>query len=396
MYTGFPLRRKITTYYGNGASSQKDDGGLIESFAFGGEAPSNGINFGAYTPGTPVEVKGLKLADDGYAGKRWSLKRAASASSTWGDSDAFYMETPPDMSVRQCGWFTKYCHVTTGGSPYGSGLLDTVTKYTTFPVLGPKATNWATGVYRPKNNHIRLSDGDMDGDVLGFIDTLTRGIKGAVGFLNTHTRLCSSDEWNVDADVSTATLDKCIDSYLPPLFGIPTFGDTWGHPERDVNRLQIFQRTDFAPLVKKLQASAKAGKTAYARVKLNSVANPNSGTPGGVQIDFALFMLSYSAEFANLLPADTQAELAKGQTAGCVDGTADNCGAFSRFPNFNTMGQNSISLQSITNIFKAHGQLAKGLTSLTHPQVRLMSALTTWAVKQHEADVKDVYAKAGA
>ena len=100
-------------------------------------------------------------------------------------------------------------------------------------------------------------------------------------------------------------------------------------------------------------------------------------------ISRALFYLSDSSKFRALLPQETQDEIAKG---------AD--GQFANFPNYFTMGQNGIAPQSLLNIFRTHQQLVKGLTSLTHAQVRLMSALTSWAVDQHKADLVDLFANA--
>eukprot|EP00947_MAST-08B_sp_MAST-8B-sp1_P004170 g4170.t1 len=368
LYTGYPLKREVTVWYGDGTSIKKNDGGLVESFAYGGAAPSK-QSFAKYGPGKAVLVQGVPRAADGHSGHPWTLKRAAGASSAWGDNDLYYLETPPNPLDRSCSWWQTYCTVTTGG-----GLLDTVTGFTKFPVLGPKATNWATGVDKPSSNNIRLSDGDVDGDLLGLLDVIIRRVPASVGFGNFGKVLCSKSKWDPAVDTSPAKLTECIATYLPPLFGYAVHEDKWGHPERSPERLQIFKREHFVPLVKMLQDNMDKGLTAFARMTLTTVANTHSGIPAGRQLD---------CKFRALLPQETQDEIAKG---------AD--GQFANFPNYFTMGQNGIAPQSLLNIFRTHQQLVKGLTSLTHAQVRLMSALTSWAVDQHKTDLVDLFANA--
>ena len=366
LYTGFPLKRDVTVHYIDGTSTTKKDGGLVESFAFGGDAPSK-QNFAAYTPGQAVLVDGLALAKDKTA--TWSVKRAAGASSAWGDNDLYYLESPPDLSKRTCSWWATWCTVETGG-----GLLDMVTAYTKFPILGPKTTNWGTGVDKPTNNDIRLSDGDVDGDLLGLIDVIPRNVPASLSFFNPSKALCNKTSWDPSTDITPATLEKCIDSYIPPLFGVAsTTGDRWGYPERDTERLHIFanENGEFVKFVQALQQNMEDGKTAAARMTVTTKANRFSGVPGGKKIDWTLFMLSDSKTFRAALPAETQEELDKG-----------DAGQFAHFPHYNTMGQNSPGLNSFSQILNGD-QAVKGLTSLTNAQVRLLSGLTSWAVKQN-------------
>ena len=420
LYTGFPLKRKLIVHYADGTSLDTNTGGIVESFAFGGAAPE-GVDFSTYRSGTPLLVNGIAPAET-----RWSLKRAAAASSTWGDMDLYFSEQPPGKTTRTCAKPGKaFCMAVSGDA-----LLDKVTSTLTLPLQGPKCTTWATGVAAPKSQKLRLSDGDVDGDLLGIIDTLVRNVKASLGFLNTGTALCGEADWDPAAadGLSFDTLERCISSYLPPLFGIKArahcrgescaqSSDSWGMPERDPSRLQVFKKADFVPFVKQLQASMKAGKTAVARAKLTTVDNEISGVRAGQIIDWCLFYLSDSKPFRAQLPKETRDELAKADSLGCRStnkvtaavgeetkdeakkgatedkDNAPDCGEFKNFPHYKVMGNNGPGLNTLENVFWHGDQVVKGLTSLTPPQVRLLSALTTWAVQENKDMVEPLFAE---
>jgi len=421
LYSGYALAQDVSVHYSDGSILDKHTGGLVESFAFGGPAPGH-LPFNFAPPETCVcSAVGIR---DGGSGcdcsfrteqqgcdaqswcqwnvdtsaapgehldiglfapeKPWSLKRAAGASSTWGDKDLAFLEMAPEGS-RDCEDSTgKHCKVISG-----DGTVDMLTELFDYPLIGPQVDEWATSEASPITNTVRLGDGDVDGDVLGLMDVLVRNVDHSVSFLNTGTPLCSADVWDPASDITVEKLDECIDNYLPPLFGIEVTNspNVWNTPERSTQKLQIFRSEDFAPFVKKMQDNLAAGKTAVAREKLTTVENAFSGIPAGHELDLCLFYLSSSPRFEAGLPADTRAELAKGEE-----------GIFGSFPNYHTLLQNAIlklpsTLQEVwTAISNDEVDLiAQGLTSLLPEQVHLMAGLTSWAVMENRDLLADMF-----
>merc|ERR1712031_133263 len=92
---------------------------------------------------------------------------------------------------------------------------------------------------------------------------------------------------------------------------------------------QVFASSELAALVCELQRLIENGKPAVVRKSLTVLPNHWWGIVGGFDVDVVLVYNEVCKDFQSQLPAETQAELAKGSSGG-----------FASFPHYKTMFQN--------------------------------------------------------
>lgn len=184
----------------------------------------------------------------------------------------------------------------------------------------------------------------------GVLEVLQRGARKILWFANTADPLATRDEFDFCGLSSGAAVapDGKISNEISNKFG-------YGQAHFVVDT--IFADSDFAPLVCELQKLVEAGQPAVVHKSMQVLPNPWWGIVGGYNVELVLFYNEVSTAFLDELPADTQAELAKGSS-----------GAFGSFPQLATIGPNTI-LQPL---------------DLRAEQVNLLAAYSEYAVRQNQ------------
>ena len=171
----------------------------------------------------------------------------------------------------------------------GTGFLDTV----------PTVRVWAPSVDEAPTTPPLQAVGD-GGDLsnTGAPYLLQRGHDRLVIFDCAETPLNVS--WDPRARPATTT---DVDAYLPPLFGLRSRGDKG--VEAETARNHVFDTEGFPRLVEALQAAARSGSGAVARVALTTVRNDFFGVDAGRSIDLTLVYLDLPQKWSRALPKET-------------------------------------------------------------------------------------------
>ncbi|PRP89877.1 Patatin-like phospholipase [Enhygromyxa salina] len=196
----------------------------------------------------------------------------------------------------------------------------------------------------PASEAWELGDGGTI-DNYGLLPLLQRELETIIVLVNTKQQL------SVDWTPGHGSYQPHIDPYLPPLFGV--------HEERASIRLdrnQVFPSAEFAELVADLQAAKRGGGPVIAVREHEVLDNAWWGIRGARKVRVAWVYLDRVARFEALLPKSTQAAVEAGNARIAV-------GPCQRFPNYETIGANALSLVRFTPL-----------------QVRLLANLCTWTV----------------
>lgn len=186
-------------------------------------------------------------------------------------------------------------------------------------------------------------------DFTATLAMLTRGAKKLLWFVNTYEEIQDSFDWCSPDSQEAAVADgfdasKLIEYTVACLFGIGTMQAPYLCQQN-----QVFKREEFPPIACTLQTLKKGGKPAVARNSLDVLPNSYWGVKGGYKVDSLLFYLEKSTDFESSLPADTQAELAKGLQ-----------GPFPRYPCLGTTNLNKDSMigykPAQVNLLAAQGE----------------------------------------
>jgi hypothetical protein len=201
-----------------------------------------------------------------------------------------------------------------------------------------------------------------DGGVLenyGLISLLLRRIETAVVFINTNIPL------SLDYDPSGPVDKKAIDTYLPPLFGLrdPSTGTA-------TQNNQVFATSDYAKVVRELQAAKRSGGAVMAVTKLTTVANSWWGVAAGHEVQVCWMYLDRSAKWeASLGSRRVRWNIRRGNSCKLF------AGPFKHFPHYRTIME--IPLE---------------LIELTDAQVRLLADLSCWCVTSNAERFKQLFA----
>eukprot|EP00930_Biecheleria_cincta_P022227 TRINITY_DN16265_c0_g1_i1.p1 TRINITY_DN16265_c0_g1~~TRINITY_DN16265_c0_g1_i1.p1 ORF type:complete len:731 (-),score=110.78 TRINITY_DN16265_c0_g1_i1:288-2414(-) len=259
-------------------------GGLVESFAFGGQEPEKGQDGGSsVTMPAPTEP--------------FSLSKAVGVSS--------------------------------------SGVSSALTQLSVFKgtlaALSPQVDYWpVTSKHLPGPQPARtytLGDGgNLDNS--GLLAMLQRRANHIIYLINTGSPLpprettdfCSMND-SIPADIG-----KTLENQLQAEFGlwkVDDFGEF-------LSRNQVFKTETLPPLLCELQKLKTAGKPAVARKRMKIQKNTWWGIDGGWDADIIFVYLDKSSDFESQLPADTVADLQKG-----------SWGSFAYFPHYLPAFQNT-------------------------------------------------------
>jgi hypothetical protein len=218
-------------------------------------------------------------------------------------------------------------------------------------------------------------------DNTGVLGMLQRGVKRLVVFLNSNnplpipegpdtplalrvqSRLSTRRESSVEPHTPSTprdpeappTWDEWADDDILPLFGQNVDENALNYLGTHHGNNHVFPLNRLRGLCKKFQEKILAGDPLVVEETYPVLENAYWGIEGDWECEVLWVLLHDSANFRNLLPADTKAELDRGDK-----------GEFYRFPNFLTFGQQR---------GKARIEI-----SLTPRQVNLLSTFTEWTL----------------
>lgn len=276
-------------------------GGFVESFAFGGEAPNAKGQMGG---------QGVKV---GAPAKPFALPYMAGMSS-WApggvmDSSAVLGELG---NLRQKYWPVTSPHL-------------------------PKAQ---------KALMYEFGDGGLI-DNSGVLCQLQRGAPKFVWIATAWSAFSTTYDW---ANATVENFDPIaagVVDQLYVLFGYNTTSEGYFYAND-----QVFEKDLLLPMCKELRALALLGKPAVLKKTMRVLPNEWWGIVGNCEVEYIIIYLQACQDFQKALPAETQAEIAKGSD-----------GMFNNFPIYSTTGNNSGD--------------ALGLTT---PQVNLLAAQAQYSV----------------
>ncbi|CAE8651592.1 unnamed protein product, partial [Polarella glacialis] len=260
-------------------------GGLMSTFAFGGQAPQNPVT------------------DDEKKQKNNMLQSVPAPSEPFTLSDA----------------------VGISSAAYGKAFS------VLYPaqVLDPNGLDWPISPRSesPKNNSNNSSnnndnDNNNNNKVAArryqFADGGNLEDLGLLAMLqNKATRIAVFINSVVPIDMSTnycdaipdSDLTAAADTQLTCVFGYCTGGDTI---QKTFVRDQVFSQGDFAALLCQFQTELLAGRSAVAHTTYQVLENTWWGIPGGWEVEILWVYNSKVSGFEERLPAETQAALAQG------------------------------------------------------------------------------------
>mmetsp|Transcript_11754 Transcript_11754/g.25857 ORF Transcript_11754/g.25857 Transcript_11754/m.25857 type:complete len:507 (-) Transcript_11754:38-1558(-) len=284
VYDGLPICPCDACCYTCSPLSRTVGGGFVETFAFGGLAPS-------------TQEEGL--TEVGKPEKPFALPYAVAISS-W--APANYMElsrvTADHLNQRQNYW------------PITS------------PILPEKQ----------KALEYQFGDGGLQ-DVQGFLPLIQRQAKKLLLIANNSHALNSSYDW---ANATAATFDPIAAGVTDCVY--PFFGFSSGACQGAVySHDQVFAKELLFPLAQEIRELVAQGKPVLIYRKFRVLPNAWFGITGGWEVEFLLLYLEKAEHFEQQLPDDTRAELAKG-----------NKGAFLGYPFYQTLEENAPDITGLT------------------------------------------------
>lgn len=276
-------------------------GGFIESFAFGGEAPTPAAQRGGSQVSVPAPASCFSLPEmvgiSSYApASAFSNRRITN---TWLNIRKLYwpitsrtVPTPQEAHEYALG---------DGGAIDNSGLL---------PLLQRRARKviWIATSYMPMTeyDYEKATFGNFDPYEAQVVDQ----VAAAFGY-----GLCNKDE-----------------GYF-------------------YSNNQVFKKTELLPICRKLWNLKSQGKPCVLKETLEVLSNNYWGIVGGYEVSLVLVYLDQCTDFQKQLPEEVQQEIAKG--AG---------GAFENFPIYKTTGNNKDDRLGLTtaqvNLLAAQGEYA--------------------------------------
>lgn len=190
-------------------------------------------------------------------------------------------------------------------------------------------------------------------DNMGLLSQLQSGVSKALVFMNTAKHLdpqSAGSESLCDA-APNADLTHTAAS------GLTCYFLHCGEIEGSVYKNnKVFPEDKLQPLLCEFEKLVQQGKPAVVKQTLQLQKNDWWGIAGGREVELVWFYNEKCTDFENKLPAETKAEISKGEG-----------GAFANFPQYKTMFQNG-----------------EELTSYTRVQVNLLAAQTQYAVEQNK------------
>merc|ERR1719296_170809 len=280
-------------------------GGYVETFAFGGDAPNDEVAKTTLTE-LPAPSKPLTLAK---AMAITSLSPAGAFAQT---------KTGQDMNPR-----VRYWPMTSNNNPEHE-----------------EALTFTTG-----------DGGNLENSAV--VAQLARGAKKVFSIIAGWAPLNLTYAWeDACAEGSTTDFDPLEAGLIGTLISLYGYGeevsDVPGGFFYEHN--QVFHKNNTRSLGCDIWRLVSAGEPAVVRRSEEVLPNEWQGAKGGYTVDILLVYMAQFYNFERGLPADTQAELAKGAE-----------GLFANFPNYKTQGQNGKDLylaftSAQVNLLAAQGE----------------------------------------
>jgi len=265
-------------------------GGFIETFAFGGDAPTKKNKPGQVpapkTPTSLAEVVGLSSMSPAGELAQNDLGLTVNPQVKYFNIPSAEFPTQERAMVHGIG---------DGGSIENSGIV---------PLLGrgAKKVFWIANSFGPMNRTYPWEEQCAEGSTMKF-DVIKSGFLGQASALYGYGKEASS---------------------------IPT-GFFWEHNH-------VFKKEGALPLACAIWKLVEAGEPAVHQWSEEVLPNEYFTVKGGYKVDLMIVYLENMKMFTDKLPADTQDAIAQG-----------DAGPLARFPIYRTQGQNAENLISYTN-----------------------------------------------
>lgn len=337
-FTGTPFwpDNKALTYWPaeHGASEASADvivgGGMVETFAFGGEAPK-GSQFGGGRANIDPPEQPFTLAD------------AVGISSV-----------APGAQLAEAAQYQTL-----------------VPQRKLWPVMSQSREP-----SRQEAKMYTLGDGGSF-ENSGMLALLQRKAKKVVMFVSTYIPLSSKrypklDMCNPPAAVTWERLLGDNDD----LIVAPMVSDKFGFPYNDTGSYyvhnQVFAKEELPAVLCSLQTLRNQGKPAVYRSSHRVVRNDWWGIEGGFNVDLVIVYLEQVTEFEDLLPQETRIALGPRKSS---DRTWKTSNEFARYPHYLTTGQTEEKTE---------------ITRLTNAEVNLLAAQSEYVLRQNEGVLRQV------
>lgn len=284
----FPDGRQRNINYPYSKQNVTLGGGFVETFAFGGGAPTPQTG-GRSSMGAPAQpftlAQALGITSAAFASPFAS--QAASVVAAQGRDVAPRIDTWPVGSVEQP---TMTFEAGDGGSLENSGLLA----------------------------------------------MLQRRVEKVVWLINTDQPIASQAQFDWCGEHQHLDPFKKVTDQLTDKFGYGKDGDIY-----HLSKNQVFARARLQDIVCELQTKKEAGRPTVHFATLRVLPNAWWGITGNFDVDIAFIYNSRCTEFEAMLPPDVGLEVSKGARGGG--------GLFNKFPHYSTVFQNPLQLTALKN-----------------------------------------------
>eukprot|EP00439_Symbiodinium_sp_Y106_P077717 s1818_g16.t1 len=269
-------------------------GGLVESFAFGGQAPDTMPEHAAIASvGRPERP--LSLAD------AVGISSYAPASALAND-----LFTQRNFSMKKEYW------------PVIGGVM-----------LSP-LHNMARVI--PAREYQFGDGGSIDNS--GLLPLLQRNARNVIYIATSYRALSTTYDFETVTQEDFDPDAALVVDQLFSLFGYGMDDQTQGFFN---SHNQVFQKAALLPIVQKIAGLKKQGKPAVIRETLEVLPNKYWGIKGGYNMTLVLIYLETVQDFQDQLPAETRQEIARGSE-----------GAFANFPIYHTNNNNGLNTLDLT------------------------------------------------
>jgi hypothetical protein len=253
-----------------------------------------------------------------------------------------------ELSPPTRGCTTEFIAGTSSAAP--AGVLEGLPGFTALRELTPEAPYWPLreGLL-PAAQEFDVGDGGVL-ENYGLISLLLRRLETVVVFINTSIPLAL--DYDPD-DPGNPVSSSVIDTYLPPLFGVP-------HPSlgTSTQNNQVFATADYAKVVRELQAAKRSGGAVMVVTRLTTIENRWWGLAAGHQVRVCWMYLDRSAQWeASIASRRVRWNIRRGNECRLF------AGPFKHFPHYKTVSE--IPLE---------------LIDLSDAQVRLLADFSCWCV----------------
>jgi len=269
-------------------------GGLVESFAFGGQAPDT-MPEHAVTTSVGRPERPLSLAD------AVGISSYAPASALAND-----LFTQRNFSVKKEYW------------PVIAGAM-----------LSP-LHNMARVI--PAREYQFGDGGSIDNS--GLLPLLQRSARNVIYIATSYRALSTTYDFET---VTQEDFDPDAALVVDQLFSLFGYGMDDQAQGFFNSQNQVFQKTSLLPLVQKIAGLKRQGKPAVVRETLEVLPNKYWGIQGGYNVTLVLIYLETVQDFEDQLPAETRQEIARGSE-----------GAFANFPIYHTNNNNGLNTLDLT------------------------------------------------